>query len=321
MCNIHKTMKIIAILLFTPLLVQCGRSDSAIEKTGKQIEAFYSDTTKLTGEVAVIKLEGGERSEKFDSLTLAPEFKRIKDRGKLIIGMYNTEMPPFFMTDANGSLVGHDVALARDIGKHLEVPVEFDRTSPTADVLMKKLQSGQIDLIISKFSRTFDRLKYISFSNAYCELNQTLIFNKQAAMQLKIENNPYAYLKKSGVKIGVLKGTAYGEYARTFFPKAIIVEYNNWQIINEAFKNKEIIAILYDNNEVMRVLKKSPEVALIGTIYVLTKKKDTMAIGVAQQNHLLQDWLNLYLEIHAHFYTVDHLMKEFPEAYGIPKQE
>ena len=44
-----------------------------------------------------------------------PDMRRILERGKLICAMYYNDIPPFFMHDDSGQLVGHDVELARDI--------------------------------------------------------------------------------------------------------------------------------------------------------------------------------------------------------------
>ncbi len=219
------------------------------------------------------------------------------------------------MKDKNGKLYGLDIEIAKKIGERLGVSVEFDRTATSVYDLMKLLSTNKIDIAMGKLSRTFERMKYIYFSNAYAQLNQALIMNKSEIMRLKIEKNPYNYLKDHREKIGALSGTAYVEFIRSFFPKAVIIEYQDWNDVLEALQRGEIIAALYDNNEVVRLARQKPEIALTATIYVLTNKKDTIGIGIAPNSPQLLNWINMFLEINDLKLDLNKLIEKYPEVY------
>jgi len=314
--SLKKYNNLLIFLLFCLLLVNCNKRNNEEFQNKITQETFkkYETYTGQKGRIISVKKEK-ESDTQLISLPMFPEFKKIMTRKKLLVGLNISDLPPFIMTDANGNLSGLDIEISKKIGARLGVKVEYVRKAKNINELTQQLINGEIDIAIGKLSRTFDRLKYINFSQAYAELNQALIINKFELTKLKIEDNPYNFLKNNKTIIGVLANTAYSEFGNTFFPKAIIVEFDNWEDMLNALKQKKIFAILYDNNEVVRLARLNPEIALTATIYVLTNKKDTIGIAVAPQNDKLLNWINLFLEVNEYNYNVNKLIEDFPEIY------
>jgi ABC-type amino acid transport substrate-binding protein len=244
-----------------------------------------------------------------------PDIARVLDRGTLVVGLFSKDRPPFFMTGADGTLSGLDVSLSRDVAARLGVAVQFDRSATSFDELCEKAARGEVDVVISKLSRTLDRQKVVAFTRPYLQLRQALIVNRIAAVRLKIEDYPLDYLKTARVKIGALAGTSFVQYAAEMFPNAEIQEFPSWGEAVRAVRAGKVIAALYDDNEVIRLVRQNPDIALYVSIYVLKDKRDAIAMAVAADSTHLRDWLNAYLETHSAEMDVYDLIRDYPEIF------
>ena len=87
---------------------------------------------------------------------------KIKQRGKLSVGIDGAS-PPFGVLDpATGKTGGYQTELAADIARRLGVPLE---TVPvTASTRVQFLQSGKVDLLIANIQWTQERSEILSFA-------------------------------------------------------------------------------------------------------------------------------------------------------------
>lgn len=92
-------------------------------------------------------------------LTFAACNSSSTTHNKLIVGL-ESSYPPFEFIDKNGDLVGFDLDIANEIAKELNK--ELVIKTMEFDGLILSLKQGQIDLIISGFNITPDRLKEIN---------------------------------------------------------------------------------------------------------------------------------------------------------------
>jgi len=177
------------------------------------------------------------------------------------------------------------------------------------------LHNGELDIALGGLSHTFDRVKYVYFSDTYVHLQQALILNRREAARLHIEDNPYRYLQAHPAAIGVLTDSSYVEFARILFPQAEVREYGAWQDALLALSRREVQAVLDDNNTVALLARKHPEIALDVTVYILKNMRDNVAIALSPVNPNLRDCLNLYLESHELYLDLNALMARYPEVY------
>jgi polar amino acid transport system substrate-binding protein len=87
---------------------------------------------------------------------------KIKQRGKLSVGIDGAS-PPFGLLDpATGKVGGYQTDLARDLAKRLGVALE---TVPvTASTRVQFLQAGKVDLLIANIQWTQERSEILSFA-------------------------------------------------------------------------------------------------------------------------------------------------------------
>jgi ABC-type amino acid transport substrate-binding protein len=229
---------------------------------------------------------------------LPQEFKRIYQRGKIVIAMYKGDRYPYFFPDAAGNPVGSDVDLAYDIASKLGVDVEFLRTASTFDEVADQVAAGQADIAVSKLSITLPRAQKVLFSEPYLLLHQSLLVNRlQFAAFDKNQSDPLEVIRKNSVKIGVVKGTSYVGYAHELSDKAETVEYDNVNKMMEAAYRGEVFAAFYDDVEINSYIDNNPDRAIRLQAFVLRDRVDPIAIAVAPNDSRLLAWLNQLLFI------------------------
>ncbi|WP_035360423.1 transporter substrate-binding domain-containing protein, partial [Achromobacter insuavis] len=87
---------------------------------------------------------------------------RVKQRGKLVVGVDGAS-PPFGILDpATGKVGGFQTELGRDIAQRLGVTLE---TVPvTASTRVQFLQAGKVDLLIANIQWTQERSEILSYA-------------------------------------------------------------------------------------------------------------------------------------------------------------
>lgn len=244
------------------------------------------------------------------------DIQRIMDRGKLIFGLYYEDMPPFFMTDDEGELYGVDIELARSIAEEFGVDIEFNREAKSYQELFEKVVIAEVDVVIAKFSKTFNRAKQINYTEPYVTFRWALMVNSEYATSKNITEYPMTYLKKAdGIKVGVKEATSYVEFAKGLFPLADVVQFETWQGAIKALREGQVNAAMYDENEVIKSLYKDPDIALFSSIYILKDKKDFISMAVPRESEQLLFWLNYYIDNYSIDYSVDDLLNKYPDIY------
>jgi len=307
-----KTNKIkIVTLIFLIAFAFSNTAFAAKKKRRKKVK-----TPKTT---AVLKKEKEKEEKVVERKTAPDDMEKIIKRGKLVVGMYYNDMPPFFMKNSDGVLYGVDIAIAKGVADQLGVKLEIVRKAKTYQELYEQLVGGEVDLVISKFSRTFERAKRIRYTTPYVNFRQALLVNRVAAVQRDIEKYPMDYLRDAKFKIGVKAKTSYVEYARLMFKNAEIVEFKEWSEVVKSVSKGEILAAFYDENEIMKLIRKNPDIALYTFAFVLKDKKDPIAIGVPFESTHFLSWLNIFLETNDIKKSVNSLIEEYPEVYDSEK--
>jgi ABC-type amino acid transport substrate-binding protein len=98
---------------------------------------------------------------------------RVRDSGVLHVGM-DASFPPFESIAADGTLVGFDVDLARELGRRLGIEVQFVANLPY-DGLYDALAVGRVDVVISALVVDPARMADFAYSMSYFDAGQVLV--------------------------------------------------------------------------------------------------------------------------------------------------
>lgn len=104
---------------------------------------------------------------------------KIKDRGKLVVGVkYDTKL--FGLKDpASGNVEGFDIDISKAIAKHIlgdENALELKEVTSKTRIPM--LNNGEIDMIVATMTITEERKKEVDFSDVYFQAGQSLLVKK-----------------------------------------------------------------------------------------------------------------------------------------------
>lgn len=100
----------------------------------------------------------------------------------LIVGLDETFAPMGFRDD-NNEIVGFDVDLAKEVGKRLDIEMQFQ----PIDWAMKEteLNSGNIDLVWNGYAITPERAEKVTLSEPYLENSQIIVVRKDSGITKK----------------------------------------------------------------------------------------------------------------------------------------
>lgn len=92
--------------------------------------------------------------------------------GKFVLGL-DASFPPMGFTEADGTITGYDIDLAKEVSKRLNL--EFVAKPINWEAKELELSSGSIDCIWNGFTMTEERLEKMSFTSAYLNNDQILV--------------------------------------------------------------------------------------------------------------------------------------------------
>lgn len=92
--------------------------------------------------------------------------------GKFVLGL-DASFPPMGFTEADGTITGYDIDLAKEVSKRLNL--EFVAKPINWGAKELELSSGSIDCIWNGFTMTEERLEKMAFTSAYLNNDQILV--------------------------------------------------------------------------------------------------------------------------------------------------
>lgn len=244
-----------------------------------------------------------------------PDIANIVSTGKLRVAMVADDQIPFFFNQ-DGFLVGTDIDLALGIANSLGVKLVINRDAKSFNDLIPLVASGEVDVVISKLSRTLKRSQQVIFSEPYVTFHQALAFNR--VMLARIADSDYKikkYIQDFTGNIGVISGSSYVTYARLYFPKSQIVEYDSWDDVIRAVYRGEVLAAYRDEFEIKKILRTNPDLNLSLKLVILKDLQDNIAMAFKWSDVNLRDFVNIYLNgIKNTSKTTDEIFIQFNEV-------
>ncbi|MBR3357137.1 MAG: transporter substrate-binding domain-containing protein [Solobacterium sp.] len=127
---------------------------------------------------------------------------RIKESGKLVIGLEGVWQPFCYHDAATDELIGFDVEVSRNIAERIGVEVEFKEGA--WEGLFMGLDAGQYDLVVNGVDVTEDRKAAYNFSDPYLFDNTVLV--------VRADNNEIkSFEDLKGKKTANSTGSTYAE--------------------------------------------------------------------------------------------------------------
>jgi ABC-type amino acid transport substrate-binding protein len=128
----------------------------------------------------------------------------IQETRKIQVGTDPT-WPPYQMLDETGNIVGFEVDLANACAEKLGLTIEWN--SVAFDNIILSVQQGQLDMGVSGFSITSERLDQVSFTVPHSTTQgQVIMLDSTKAAKGITTVNSLEDFKTLGIKVGVQSG-------------------------------------------------------------------------------------------------------------------
>jgi len=128
----------------------------------------------------------------------------IQETGVIRVGTDPT-WPPYQMLDENNKIVGFEVDIANECAERLGLTIEWNDVS--FDSIILSVQQGQLDMGVSGFSITSERLDQVSFTVPHSTTEgQVIMLDSTKAAKGITTVNSLADFKTLGITVGVQSG-------------------------------------------------------------------------------------------------------------------
>jgi ABC-type amino acid transport substrate-binding protein len=242
---------------------------------------------------------------------LAPDIKRIVDRGTLVVAVLNKDFAPLFSADEDGNLSGFDIQLANGIAEHLGVKAYFNRKADTFDEVVHLVARQDADLAISWISRTPERAKSVRFTRPYSEQAHTILINRIRGVKFR-RNCPTTQELVKPPKlpgaVGVVKGTAFARTATTLAEGYSLKSFPSMLQMVDALYRGDLLMAYHGELEARKLLMDQEEYSIKVKLCELDRPTDKIAIAVRYDAPNLVEYLNVYLEAREVFSTAQQLL-------------
>jgi ABC-type amino acid transport substrate-binding protein len=223
------------------------------------------------------------------------DVQTIMASGTLRVALTRFDLPAFHQRRADGTLVGPEISLARQIAGALNVIPAFLDDAPSFDGVVDSVATGRADIGISKLSQTYYRLVRVRFSEPYITLRHALLYSRTVIAREGKGRPPDDVFRDFHGAIGVIGGSAYVDFARRNFPDARIVEMGSWDEVVQALRDGKVAAIYRDEFEIRRVLKLNPALNVGFGAAIVTDRKAFLSIAICDSCSKLQELINYHL--------------------------
>ncbi|ALC06824.1 hypothetical protein CDES_12380 [Corynebacterium deserti GIMN1.010] len=229
--------------------------DSTIEEPGEHSATLDSADT-WTG------------SLRPDDLTPEERVPEIINRGRIIVGVDQSQNLLSFRDPVSGELRGFEVELAREISRDIfgdPNKVDF-RFVDTSDRL-RALDQGDVDIVVRSVAITGERAKLAEFSTPYLR-TQTRMLTMEASGISSIADLP-------GNTICVTEGSTSLQSARSIAPESSILKTRSWADCLMALQQHQAQVILGDDVILSGIAAQDPYTRILDTTL------DSQSYGVA----------------------------------------
>lgn len=187
-----------------------------------------------------------------------PTWERLRETGTLRIGM-DASFPPFASISADGTLVGLDVDLAREISERLSLQPRFVPNLPY-DGLYDALTANQVDIVISALPVDPHRMEDHAYSRPYFDAGQVLV---SGTGQQGVES----VTDLNGHRLAVVLGTVGDREGRRWARRSadlLVIQYRTPMEAVQAVAQAETHAALVDHVSALQAIGEGDGLTVVG---------------------------------------------------------
>lgn len=163
-----------------------------------------------------------------------PFWDRVTESGEIIVGT-EPGWPPYEFTDAQGNIIGFEIDIMNEIAEDLDLTVDWRDMG--FDAIILAVQAGDIDLGVSGFSVTVERLEVMDFTIPHSITEGQIVMLQSRATQLGITQlKSLTNLTDYGMTCGAQVGTTQADELNDLAPTALRT-YSDFLLALQAMKS------------------------------------------------------------------------------------
>lgn len=200
--------------------------------------------------------EGSLRPDDAEARDRVPE---IYKRGRLIVGVDQSQNLLSFRDTVTGQLRGFEVQLAKEIARDIfGNPEAVDFRFIDSGDRLRALSQGDVDIVIRSISVTEDRARRFEFSTPYFRTQTRLLVMDNSAIQGINDLNAHT--------VCVADGSTALQHARAMAPASDIMRTRNWSDCLMALQQQQAQAILGDDAILSGIAAQDPYTRILPSI-------------------------------------------------------
>ena len=167
-------------------------------------------------------------------------WNKVMQRGKIVVGV-KADYKPWGFRDSDGSLVGMEIDMAREVADTLGV--EIDIVAVQSSNRMQFLEQGKIDLMIATMSDRKDRRKIVGIVGPNYYTSGTNLLAPDAL-------NFTEWEQIRGKPVCGKQGAFYNQIVEKRYG-AVVVAFTGNAEAKQALRDKKCIGFVYDDSSIM----------------------------------------------------------------------
>ncbi len=185
---------------------------------------------------------------------------------------------PFNFRDADGTLKGYDVDVAKAVGERIGAKIEF--VCQKWDGMIPALLANKFDLIVASMSITDKRKQKIDFSDPYRVSIGQFIGKKEKDFKLFNPDGTVNPAGFKGVKVGLQRATTYDNWIQAKAPDADVIRYDGTEPLYLDLKAGRVDVIMTNPMKAYLKFLSKPDGAGFDVIGPQIEEVEYFGIGV-----------------------------------------
>lgn len=218
--------------------------------------------------------------------------QRVIDFKTLTVGM-SGDQPPMNMLNREKALMGFDVDLAKALANAMHVQLDI-KTIPFGD-LMKALEKGEVDLVISGMAITPERSQEAAFVGPYMMSGKSMLTRDSVLARVSASED----FNRGDLKLVALKNSTSASFVREGAPDATLVEVEQYDEAVQMVIKGKVDGMIADMPICELSVLRYPEAGLV----TLERPLTVEPIGIAMSkedtefHNLVDNYLEAYTRI------------------------
>src|SRR6478735_11029115 len=275
------------------VLAACGQPAPTLTATGLTLSPpTPAGMTELKPEVAPLPDAADDSCDRTASLRPFPDpreaadaVERIRNRGRLIVGLDIGSNLFSFRDPITGYIAGFDVDIAGEVARDIfGTPTQVEYRILSSPDRVTALQNDQVDIVVKTMTITCERRKLVNFSTVYLTAYQRILAPRDSPITEASD--------LSGKRVCVVPGTTSLTRVQQITPAPIIVSVVTWADCLVAIQQRQVDAVSTDDTILAGLVAQDPYLHIVGP----NMSQEPYGIGINLANTGLVRFVNGTLE-------------------------